>query len=85
MMEAYSVVFSGSVEEELGGSCWPAGAEEDVEEGAILCTHRRRDGSVDTDFGLRVWEGLVLLVRVFAATFELLKNARRERAGDERR
>ena len=42
MMEAYSVVFSGSVEEELG-TCWPAGAEEDVEEGAILRTHRRRD------------------------------------------
>ena len=40
-MEAYSVAFSGSVEELLG-FCGPAGAEEDVEEGAILCTHRRR-------------------------------------------
>ena len=35
------MVFSGSVEELVGG-CGPAGTEEDVKEGAMLCTHRRR-------------------------------------------
>ena len=39
-MEAYWICFSGSVAVLVG--CGPAGAEEDVEEGAILRTHRRR-------------------------------------------
>jgi hypothetical protein len=40
-MDAYCVCFSGSVAKLVGG-CVPDGAEEDVEECAILRTHKRQ-------------------------------------------